>query len=314
VTPPVLLLSGDDFLLDEALDSLRADIGADPLSETAFDAADEVSDILTALRTPSLLGGTRVVVVHQAQEIRKAAAEPLVTYVESPEPSSVLVLTATGRTNFDAAVKKAGGLVQLEAPKGRRLVSWLRTQARKRGLKLDDKAAWALTDTVGTELRGLDGALEQISTQLGPGARVEPAHVRKAFPRLADGRIYTFTDAVGDRNLAPSMSALRRLLDQGEEPLVLFGALTSQIRRMLRAKSASDGGPPAVGDALGLPRWRAERLYRQTRGYKEEDLLAAMAILADTDIEMKGGDLTPEAALERAVIRIVAGPAAATGA
>jgi DNA polymerase III delta subunit len=32
-----------------------------------------------------------------------------------------------------------------------------------------------------------------------------------------------------------------------------------------------------------------------------------MQVLADTDLEMKGGDLLPEIALERAVIKIVEG-------
>lgn len=313
MTASVYLLSGDGFLVDEALAKLRTEVGADPLSEITFDATDDATDILTALRTPSLLGGARVVVVTNAQEIRKADAGPLVSYVESPDPSSILVLTAAGRTALDAAAKKAGGLVQLDAPKGRRLVSWLRGQAKKRGLKIDDKVAWTLTDAVGTELRSLDAALEQLSTQLGSSARIQPAQVRNAFPRLADGRMYTFTDAIGDRNLPVAMTSLRRLLEQEEPPLVLFGAFASQMRRMLRAKSVSDGGVDAVATAVGFPRWRAERLHRQTRTYKEEELLDAMAVLADTDVEMKGGDLTPEAALERAVILVVAGQQAIAG-
>jgi DNA polymerase III delta subunit len=105
------------------------------------------------------------------------------------------------------------------------------------------------------------------------------------------------------------MSTLRRLLDQGDEPLVLFGSLNAHIKRMLRARRFAERGPQAVGDALGLPGWRAERLTKQSRSYKEDELIAAVATLAQTDVEMKGGDLPPAAALERAVIRIVSGVA-----
>ena len=101
------------------------------------------------------------------------------------------------------------------------------------------------------------------------------------------------------------MSALRRLLEQGDEPLVIFGALTAHVRRMLIARGVADKGPRAVGDALGLPEWRAERLNRQSRSYREEELVAALSALAAADVEMKGGDLPPEAALERAVVEIV---------
>jgi DNA polymerase III delta subunit len=104
------------------------------------------------------------------------------------------------------------------------------------------------------------------------------------------------------------MAALRRLLDQGEEPLVLFGALAGQVRRMLIARSVADAGPRAVGERLGIPEWRAQRLHRQVRSYREEELAGALGTLAATDVEMKGGDLLPEVALERAVVQIVAPP------
>jgi DNA polymerase-3 subunit delta len=301
----VYLLAGEEFLVDEALEQVRAEAGADPLSEISVSGNATVPEMLTALETPSLLGGRRMVVVRDAEALTKDAADALGAYLESPSPHSVLVLVASGRTRLDAAVKKTGRVITLDAPKGRRLVSWLRRRATDKDLKLDDRGAWALIDSVGTELRDLDSALTQLETALSPGARVGAADVQQSFPRLADQRLYVFTDAVGDRRLPLAMAALRRLLEQGEEPLVLFGALAAHIRRMLRARRYSDQGGAAVGDALGLPKWRAERLAKQARLYREHELTTALATLATTDVEMKGGDLPPEAALERAVVKIV---------
>lgn len=303
------LLSGQTFLAQEAIDKIREEHKTDPLAELSFDATSETATILEALQTSSLLGGKRLVVVRDAQDLKKEHAEALGTYLESPSPDSVLVLVAEGRTKVDAAIKQHGAVITLDIPKGRKLVAWLRQRATEHKIKLDDRGAWTLIDTVGSELRDLDGALSQLMTSLGSGARVGVAEVRAAFPRLADERIYAFTDAVGDRKLPAAMSTLRRLLDQGDEPLVLFGSLNAHIKRMLRARRHAERGAQAVGEALGLPGWRAERLQRQARSYREEELIDAVATLAETDVEMKGGDLPPEAALERAVIRIVAGKA-----
>lgn len=302
----VYLLSGETFLAEEAIDRIRAEAGTDPLAEASFGSDAAPAEILGALETPSLLGGRRLVVVRDANDLSKDAVDALLRYVESPSPSSVLVLVAAGRSKLDSAVKGAGRIA-LEAPKGRRLVGWVRERARERKLRVDDRAGWALLDSVGTELRDLDGALEQLSTALGTGATVGAAEVRAAFPRLADERVYAFQDAVGERRLPVAMTALRRLLEQGDEPLMVFGALSSQIRKMLRARRSADLSAKAVGEALGLPSWRAERLQRQCRSYREEELVDALGVLAATDVEMKGGDLPPEAALERAVVRIVTG-------
>ena len=299
------LLQGDEFLVEEALERVRAEAGTDPLAEVSVDPGVDSAELLTILGTASLLGGNRLVVVRDADGLKKSQAAALTSYLESPSPSSVLALVATGRTPLDAVVRKVGEVVTLEAPRSKRLVGWIRSRAREDGLRLDDRAAWGLMDSVGGGLRGLSSALAQLSAALGPGARVGAEEVDRFFPRLADQRIYAFTDGVGDRRLDVAMSNLRRLLEQGEEPLVLFGALTGHIRRMLRAQEVAERGPRAVGEAVGLPGWRAERLTRQARAYRREELVGAMAILADTDVELKGGDLPPGAALERAVVQIV---------
>ena len=307
MTVPVYLLSGEPFLANEALDRVRADVGAGHLSEDSFDASVEVAELMSALETPSLLGDTRLVIVHDAEGLKKEHAEAVERYLASPSPYSILVLVASGRTKLDALVKTHGSVIGLDQPKGRRLVGWIRQRAGEHGLKIDDRAGWALTDSVGTELRDLDGALAQLATQHGSGARIGAPEVREAFARLADQRVFAFTDAVGDRRLPVAMASLRRLLEQGDEPLVLFGSLASQVRRMLRARRYADQGSKAVADALGLPGWRAERLQKQAKSYREEELVTAMEILAVTDVEIKGGDLTPEAALERAVVQIIVG-------
>jgi DNA polymerase-3 subunit delta len=304
---PVYLLTGDQFLVDEALDRVRAEVATDPLSETRFDAAVTPAELVTALETPSLLGGRRLVAVHDAHQLRKEQTEAIAQYLESTSPSSVLVLIAPGRTKLDAAVRKTGTVVTLDPPKGRRLVGWVRNRGGEKGVRLDERAGWALVDAVGVELRDLDAALSQLATALGPGARVGAADVRRTFPRLADQRIFVLTDALGERRLPAAMGSLRRLLEQGDEPLILLGSLVAHVRRLLRVRREAEGSTRAVADLLGLPGWRAERISKQARSYREEELVEAMQVLAEADVEIKGGDLPPAAALERAVVAIVTG-------
>jgi len=307
MTAAAYLLTGEAFLADEAVSKLRDEVGSDRLSDVTFDSDVEVAELMGALQTPSLLGGRRLVVVHGADSLVKEQAEAIASYAEAPSESAVLALVASGKTKVDAAIKKYGAVIALEAPKGRRLVGWIRERAREHGLTADERAGWALIDSVGADLRNLDGALSQLATALGSGDRIGPADVRRAFPRLADERIYAFTDAVGERRIAPAMTALRRLLEQGDEPLVVFGSLVGHIRRMLRVRPYVDQGTRAVADVAGMPEWRAQRLADQARTYKEEELVAALSLLATTDIEMKGEFPSPEAALERAVVQIVGG-------
>jgi DNA polymerase III subunit delta len=307
VSASVYLVTGESFLADEALERIRGEISGDELSETSFDAGSDVTEIMSALETPSLLGGQRLVVVHDVERMKKAELERLERYVADPAPHTVLVLIAAGRTKLAAKVKETGAVISLDPPRGRRLVSWIIERGRTKDIKIDTRAAWTLIDAVGGELREIDSAIEQLSTRLGKGAKVDVGEVRRAFPRYADERIFALTDAVGERRLPVAMAALRRLLEQGDEPLVVLGVLAGHVRRMLAARSHAEAGPATLAGALGMPQWRAEKLHRQVRSFREDELGRAVELLADADVQMKGGDLSPEIALERAVIRIVTG-------
>lgn len=313
MSSPVYLLLGEAFLSEEALDKIRAEAETDHLSEDVFQADVEPATLMSALETPNLLGGRRLVVVYDAHDLKKEHLAALERYLSSPSPYAVLVLIANGRNKLEPLVKGVGSVVSLAPPKGRQLVTWIRQRAAEHRLKIDDRGAWALTDAIGNDLRELDGALSQLATGLGSGARIGAAQVREMFSRLADERMYAFTDAVGDRRLPQAMTALRRLLDQGEEPLVILGALSNQVRRMMRARShAERGGAGAVGKALGLPGWRAERLEKQARSYSDEELAAAIQVLSDTDVTIKGSDMPDSIVLEAAVTRIIGGVMATT--
>lgn len=302
----VYLFSGEAFLSDEALGRVRDELGQDVSAEVGFDGGAPGHEIVGALQTASRLGGMRLVIVREAQDLAKDAVEALTRYLESPAPHSVLVLFSSGRTKLDAAAKAAGTVITLDPPKGRKLVAWVKQQATEHKLVVDERGAWALVDAVGTELRDLDNALEQLSTS-SEGTKIGAAQVDRMFPRQADERIYAFTDGVGDRKLGPAIAALERLLRQGEPPLMLFGALAGQVRRMLKARSFVDGGVQAVGSGMGLPGWRAERLYKQARSYREDELVEAVQILAEADIAMKSGgnDSVSGSILQRAVMKIV---------
>ncbi len=309
MSSPVYLLSGEPFLADEALEAIRRNEGTDPLAEVVFDAAVDAAELLNALETPSLLGGRRLVVVRGANELRKEQVDALRAYLASPSPDAVLVLVSPGRTKLDGAVRDAGEVMALEAPRGRRLVAWLRSRAVTHGVNLDERAAWALIDAVGGELRDLDAALRQVAA--AGEERVRAADVHRLFPRHADERVFAFTDAVGMRRVSEAMTALRRLLEQGDEPLMLFGVLSGHVRRLLAARPHAERGAAAVARAMGMPRWRAERIAQQALAYREDELVAALGVLAQADLDLKGDAPVQAAVLERAVLQVVTGAAPA---
>lgn len=293
----------------EAVEKIRAEVAADSLAEDVFDASSDVAEIITALETPSLFGGRRLIVVSDAGRLSKAQNQALEAYLQAPSDNSVLVLLSTRSIPLAQAVRSSGTVVALEPPRGRALIAWLRRRAGDRSLRIDDRAAWALVDGVGADLRELDSALEQLATRHEAGSVVSLEEINESFGRHSEEQVWALTDAVSQRKPLEAVTALRRLLEQGNDPVFVLGALAAQVRRLLIAKRHADGGPRAVGSALGLHGYPAQKLHRQAGIYREEELTSALQILAQTDLELKTGELPgpegAEMAVERAVVRLL---------
>lgn len=111
--------------------------------------------------------------------------------------------------------------------------------------------------------------------------------------------------AEGDTTRLPR--TLRRLQDQGQAPVALCIAATRHFRT-LHAIAGHPGGPSQGIGALRPPIFgpRRDRMLRQARHWGVARLETALALLLDTDLQLRGGGLTaPQTALiDRALFRL----------
>lgn len=295
------LITGDDaFLVEEARDEIVSQVGE--LSVDEFGSDDEPASILQALGTAPMFGDRRIVVIRDLEQFGAEFQRELVSYLEDPNSSVVLILTsAKALPKVATAVRKVGR--QIEAAKGRRgdLLTWLREQGRKRGLKLSGESLAALVDSVGEDRMALAQAIEELDLAVAEGAQVTSQDIARQFHGRTDARIFGFIDAVAGRQTGTALDLMHRLLRQGEAPQALFWMLTRHFRMLL-----SVGQLPSrkVAEALGIQAWRAEKLVRQSGNFSESELARAYGTLSDADRRMKRSEEPEELTLERAVVAI----------
>jgi DNA polymerase-3 subunit delta len=309
VNEAAILISGDDaFLVGQALDEVLKDAGHEV--ELVPQGAD-VGQVLESLRTPSMFGDRRVLILREVEGLGAEAQRELIAYLGDPSPTGLLVLVAArSLPKLVQAVRGVGRVV--DAGRGRRgdVLGWLREQCRKAGLKPSSDALNALLEAVGEERMALARAVEELALAFGPGSsdslgsRIGSEEVRRQFHGRADVRVFGFVDAVADRQTGPALDALHRLVRQGEAPYALFWTLARHFRQLL---SVGDRGPAQVARALGMPDWRAEKLVRQARGFQPQALAQAYRALTDADRKMKRSEEPELLSLERAVVAITTG-------
>lgn len=308
LAPAYLIIGDDAFLVEEARDEIVSQVGE--LGVDEFGADDDAAPILQALGTAPMFGDTRVVVIRDLEQFGAEFQRNLVEYLEDPSSSVVLILTsAKAIPKVAAAVRKVGR--QIDASKGRRgdLLTWLREQGRKRGMKLSGDTLTALVDSVGEDRMALSQAIEEVGLAVASGAPVTPQDITRQFHGRADARIFGFIDAVAGRQTGTALDLMHRLLRQGEAPQAIFWMLTRHFRMLL---AVGDLPSRKVSETLNLPAWRAEKLTRQSTNFTESELARAYGALADADRKMKRSEEPEELTLERAVVSIATGIGGAT--
>lgn len=204
------------------------------------------------------------------------------------------------------ASEAAGAVKRFDPPTDQDgILRWMQEQASLRGVSIDRGAALALMDRVQSDLVLASSEIDKLSAYVGEGEKISRETVDILTPYSADASIFDMVDALGERDGARALTQLHRLLDEGDDPLRIFGMITRQFRLILQMRELVDMGLPFVdaGRQIGIPqRFVADKIARQARRYPSLSYLDRIyEYLLSVDIEMKTGKIDPVLALDRLV-------------
>src|SRR5437879_2225904 len=175
-------------LVERAVDPAARDFNLDRRSAPELDA--EAFHAL--VNTPPMLAATRAVVVRGLEQLKKTAKlrQELLRYLESPNPTTVLVLVQAAGAPPDAELVRRTTAVAVEPLPPARVERWMAHRARQLALTLAPEAGALLLDAVGSDLAALARELEKLAALAGGGGRVAAGDARgcSGAGRRAPGR------------------------------------------------------------------------------------------------------------------------------
>lgn len=310
-----LVLGDEEFLVERAVgDLLAAARKADPQVESRRATVSELTPAeLIELLSPSLFAEARVVVLASAQDAGKEIADAVLAHAKDPGDGIVLIVVHSGggrskvAKDLPGALRKAGAEVT-ECTKITKMSdreTFVRSEVRRAGGKMDGAALAALIETVGSDLRELSAAASQLVADTEGGVVDEPAVRRYHTGRAEVNGFAVAEQAVnGDRRAA--MEALRWAMQLGVPHVLVADALADAVRTVARVAAVGRSDPFRLASELGMPPWKVKRALAQARGWSPEGLVEAMQVVATVNADVKGAAADFDYALERAVLRIVA--------
>src|SRR2546430_6368967 len=321
---PVYYLHGEEdvlkdeavrALLERAVDPTARDFNID--QRTIADLDPEAFNAL--VNTPPMLTATRAVVLRGMEQLRKPAKVPqeLLRYIDSPNPTTVLVLVHGTAETPDAELVRRATAVEVVPLPPARVERWMTHRAKQLGLTLTPEARELLLASVGTDLSGLARELEKLAPLCAgrPATRDEVA----AVVGVRRGEtLQDFVDAALERRAAAAARLVEAVLEQaGMNGVRMLSGLgtalvgTALARAELDRDARRGGGPRGVRlEAALLSHLRAARPYglgsweqtalrwaRWAELWTADQLRHALRLATDADRALKSSTLTDEAGI-----------------
>lgn len=318
---PAYLIHGDDHgRITERRAGLRAraeaesDCGGIELLQ-GDDCTPEL--VAAALCAMTFTTGRRFIVVDGVERWKDDAVKAhLVPVLAAALPDTTVAFFGRedGRAKVPGALIKAvtasGGVVKAEvAVKGREIVSWVRTEARRHQIELDNAAAGTLVAEVGERQQRLVRELEKLALYHGSGARLGEHEVRALAAPSSETQVWGFVDAIAAGEGPRAVREYLVLREQGDSLARLVPAVARRLREVLDiAQRLAAGEAPAQikGSIKGSP-YAADRRIKEARGAEPERLRSALETLADLELATRGGStLDHETSALLAIGRIAA--------
>ncbi|HVH67351.1 MAG TPA: DNA polymerase III subunit delta [Gemmatimonadales bacterium] len=305
----VLKDEAEHALLERAVDPAARDFNVDQRGATELDP----ESFHTLVNTPPMLAPARLVVIRGLEQLRKTAKlrQELLRYLDSPNPTTVLVLVQGAGEPPDPELTRRATAVAMEPLPPARVERWMAHRAGQLGLALAPEAGELLLASVGNDLSALARELEKLAP-LAAGRPVTRDEVAALVGVRGGETIADLVDAALERRGAAAAALVQPVLAQaGMSGVRVLSALGTALLGTALARAELDRNtPPGRLEAALLRHLRAARPYglgswertaARWAGWAGQwtaaELRAALRSACDADRALKTSTFTGEAGI-----------------
>ena len=306
---PIYILCGEEpyyidrvfeFIAANALDEMAREFDQQVLYGRDLQGAD-ISPVIGAARGFAMMGGRKVLLVREAQAIKKWDA--LAAYLDNLMPQTVLVICYNGKPDKRQGVwKKAADhqqVVWLQSDKLRdyEVEKWinayiadLNSQSQGQQLKIDPRIAPILADYLGTDLSAIVGALQKLIDGRPDGVNViDTALVERNIGISKDYNIIELQTALINGDVTRANRITQYFAGSKDHPMVReMAPIFTFFSNLLMYHYLPDKSQATVARELGINPYFVKDYQTAARRYPAGKVFLIMGYLRETDARLKG--------------------------
>lgn len=305
-TRPVIVLSGEEpFQIEEAVKLIQKYFLVTPEDrDFHYEALDgeglslerlrEAVEMLPALLEPTK--GARLVLCRRWDKADASCAQFLDRYLESPSPSTCLVLTVSKmdrRKAWAKTVETSGWVLEASEPYDRDFVKWQPYLEKKFSKKIAPEAWMLLVELAGKKLGTVASEFGKVCTYVGDTKSIATDDIWAVCASAQAGDIFKFAEDVFAGRGFEALEKYRQLMSSGESEIKLLAILLRHFRQIRQCHEAWRAGVTdlkVLGAKIGMPAFFVPGILSSAKRYRTEILDADLQLLANTDYSLKRGE------------------------
>ena len=264
----------------------------------------DVSPVIGAARGFAMMGGYKVIIVKEAQNIKKW--EALAMYMDKPQPSTILVFcykygSPDKRLNlFKNWEKKGGVLMESEQLRDYQVEKWIRdyvadeaSRRKAKGeeeIRIDEKVAKILADSIGNDLTQIVGALQKLIDGRPEGVNViDAALVERNIGISKDFNVFELQSALIAGDVVKANRITQYFASSKDHPMVKeLGILYGFFANLMIYHYLPDKTDRAAASALGISPFFVKDYATAAKRYSAGKTFAIIGYFSEIDARMKG--------------------------
>jgi DNA polymerase-3 subunit delta len=308
VYKPVYFLMGEEpYFIDRISNYIEhqvLDESEKEFNQTVLYGQDvDILSIISEAKRFPMMGTHTVVIIKEAQHIRNLTKDdeksknksPLLTYIENPQPSTILVFcykykTLDKRTALAKAMAKHAVLFESKKIYENRIPDWIGVYLKAKKYAISPKAAALLTEYLGADLGKISNELEKLMINLPAGSEITPEHIQKYIGISKDYNVFELQNALGKKDvLRANRIAAYFSANKRDNPLVLtVPTLFSYFNKILAVHFLKDRSKDGVARELKINPFFASDYVTAAKNYSAGKVVQVISELRETDLRSKG--------------------------
>lgn len=312
----------EDFNIELEISKLKKKLLDKNFASMNFKTADNpnFADLISLLRTQPMMFGNMMVVVNCEDYFTKAfedkQLEEISNALEDNQESLIVIFVANLARNENKKIDSRKKIYKIitkyaqtqEFPtfktyKIDEISNWIRKEAKKHEVILDEDAILALIEQVGNNLREMVQELEKLKLLAYPENKITKKMVKEIC--ITNEDLFSLADFLLKGQKGKALMEFQKLLDK-KHPLEIMSALQTMLKKWITIKSkANDVSLFELSKITGQHEFVVKTTLAKMKETPLKDLVKLKQNLTNAEYRIKKGDsLNAAEEVERAILQV----------